>query len=104
LKLGKLQKYTSPDQVVERLHQLILGKTHGVLWPLQFVLAALAALLLSGLTEQSDPLIFACMTAFIFIVIDVLQRWRAGHIYPRLQLEAAFLEAHYHELSKTNLP
>jgi len=92
------EHYTCKDNVVKRLYDLHIYKTHPVSWPLTFISASLiSTLILFAMDSLNWKNLFIAIPG-IFIGVDVTRRFNQAHRLAGVDLEATQLYARYHEL------
>ena len=88
--------YPSKEKVVERLHALLVYKESYVRWNTFLLVAIFTSLIvLSFLRERvriAEVIILSC---FLFLAIDLPNRWAHAHIQKGVIQEATFLAGWY---------
>jgi len=86
------RKYTSQADIVERLHSLLIYKESYVRWNRLLIISMLASIVtLYFLKEEVKLSEFLMLTCFIFICIDLPNRWGHAHISKGVIQEATQL-------------
>lgn len=98
-----LMKKTYPNReaVMERLHSLLIYKESYVRWNRYIIIAMFTSLVIlyyiRGEVKLSEFIILSC---FIFLAIDLPNRWGHTHVSKGIIQEGTQLYTHYHSLSQ----
>ena len=95
------EKYQSKDEIVERLHSLLIYKESYVKWNRFLVISMFASLVtLYSIRGEVKLPEFILLTCFIFLCIDLPNRWGYAHISKGIIQEATQLYTYHHSLDK----
>ena len=95
-KLNQNLNLNSKDQIVDRLHSLIIYKESYVKWNKFIIISMFASLVIMKFLEI--PLTigkFILLSIFIFMCIDLPNRWAHSHIQSGIIQEASILLGQY---------
>ncbi len=94
------QKYPTAKDVVNRLHSLLIYKESYVRWNKLLVISMFASLtILYFLKEEVKLGEFIVLTCFVFVCIDLPNRWGHAHISQGVIQEATQLYTYHHSLN-----
>lgn len=94
------KKYPNREAVVERLHSLLIYKESHVRWNRFLIISMFASLvILYFLREEVRLSEFIMLTCFIFLCIDLPNRWGYAHISKGVIQEATQLYTYHSSLS-----
>jgi hypothetical protein len=93
------KKYTTRQQVVERLRDLISYSGGYVRWNRLIVLSLISAIIILYFCKEDVKLPeILILTAFIFCIIDIPNRWGHAHVQTGVNQEANQLITHFSSL------
>jgi hypothetical protein len=97
----KLQSdYPDKDRIVERLHNLLIYKESYVRWNKYLIIAMFVSMIiLFFLRERIVLAEFIILSSFLFLAIDLPNRWANAHIQKGVIQEATQLYTLYSALS-----
>ena len=95
------EKYQTRDEIVERLHSLLIYKESYVKWN-RFLVISMFASLVTLYSIRGDVKLpeFILLTCFSFLCIDLPNRWGYTHISKGIIQQATRLYTYHHSLEK----
>ena len=95
------KNYPTREAVMERLHALLIYKESYVRWNRFFIIAMFTSLvILYCIRGEVNLGEFIILTCFIFLAIDLPNRWGYTHISKGIIQEGTQLYTYYHSLSQ----
>jgi hypothetical protein len=88
-----LEKYNTPNDIADRLHEIITYKERKVRWPHYLALAILFSAVILFIIGQLTFINCAIATAFIFLAIDLPRRFDNAHVLGKQSVEGDMLYA-----------
>ncbi len=96
-----LASYPSRTKIIERMHDLLIYKDNYVRWNSFLIIAMFVSLVVLYFTREKIQLSeFIILTCFIFLAIDLPNRWANAHIYKGVTQEATQLQTLFLTLSQ----
>lgn len=93
------ERYTSRGQIAERLHHLLIYQNGYVRWNRILIISMFVSMIIIYLYEKEIKLEkFILLTAFIFLAVDLPNRWGHSHVRQGTIQEGTSLISHYYSL------